>query len=199
MTRPALLASLLWCLGPAGALAASGADAGTPPPPRRAAVRPASLQVPKLDLGHATGAVPKADNLEARKAGALAPAPSGVGAEQAPQLVRVELLGAQGRPAAEASASGSPLATEPFSTRVHVRSAARQGGEIELVVLDPRGDSVMSSTGSLSFVGLKGDTAVYTVDWDPSPVRSGGDFQLLVRVAGQPLGTWPFKVVPRTR
>lgn len=195
-TRPALLASLL-CLASGGALAAGGPDAGTP---RRASARPASLKVPKLDLGRATGAVPKGDNLEAREAAPVAPTPAAaVRADQAPQLVRVELLGASGRPVAEASASGSPLSTEPFSTRVHVRSAARQGGEIELVVLDPRGDSVMTSQGSLSFAGLKGDTAVYTVDWDPSPIRSGGDFQLLVRVSGQPLGTWPLKVVPRTR
>ena len=53
----------------------------------------------------------------------------------------------------------------------------------------------MSAAGELRFRGTKGDEVDYVVDWDAVPCRWAGDFLVAVRVAGQPMGTWPLKVV----
>ena len=45
------------------------------------------------------------------------------------------------------------------------------------------------------FRGPKGDEVDYVIEWDPVPCRFSGDFQVVVRVGGQPMGTWPLKVV----
>jgi hypothetical protein len=165
-------------------------------PPRKApAKKKAAMSVPSLGLSE-LAPLPKGDELRA----------AGAGSAAAPEVRRVderfEVLGvehAQGarRPLTEVGVSGSPPRTEPFSTRVRVRSAARRTAPIDVVVLDARGDTVMSASGTLSLSGLKGDVAEYTVDWDPSTCRGPGAYSVLVRVAGQPLGTWPLQVVAR--
>lgn len=90
---------------------------------------------------------------------------------------------------------GWPQATETFATLLRIRSKERQSAIIDLVVLDPRGDTAMNSTGELRFNGKTGDISEYVVDWESTPARSAGAFSLWVRVAGKPLGTWPLKVV----
>jgi hypothetical protein len=164
-------------------------------PPRKAPVRKkAAMSVPSLGLSD-LAPLPKGEALRA-----------GTRSAAAPELRRVderfEVLGvehAQGarRALTEVGVSGTPPRTEPFRTRVRVRSAARRTAPIDVVVLDARGDTVMSASGTLSLSGLKGDVAEYTVDWDPSPCRGPGAYSVLVRVAGQPLGTWPLPVVAR--
>lgn len=89
---------------------------------------------------------------------------------------------------------GKPLSTERFSTVVTIQSAAKLGAPIDVAVLDTRGDTVLSATGEISFVDQKSDTTRYQIDWDPSPVRGPGAYQVLVRIAGRPMGTWPLKV-----
>jgi len=56
-----------------------------------------------------------------------------------------------------------------------------------------RGDVLMSSTGNLTFRGTKGDEVDYTIDWDPTPCRGGGDYTMMVRIGGQEMGSFPMK------
>lgn len=90
---------------------------------------------------------------------------------------------------------GKPPSTEKFSTAVRVKSPQKVNAVIEVLVLDPRGDVAMSAAGELRFRGAKGDEVDYVVEWDAVPCRWAGDFLVAVRVAGQPMGTWPLKVV----
>jgi hypothetical protein len=90
---------------------------------------------------------------------------------------------------------GKPPSFEKFSTAVRVKSPQKVNAMIEVLVLDPRGDVAMSAAGELRFRGAKGDEVDYVVDWDAVPCRWAGDFLVAVRVAGQPMGTWPLKVV----
>jgi hypothetical protein len=90
---------------------------------------------------------------------------------------------------------GQPLATEKFTTLVRVRSPERAPAPIQIHVLDPRGDSAMSSQGEVSFRGVKGDEVDYLVDWDPTPCRAAGDYTVNIRIAGRDMGTWPLKFV----
>ena len=94
--------------------------------------------------------------------------------------------------------SGKPPSTQRFSTAIRVKSPQRMNAPIEVAVLDPRGEIAMSSRGEVRFRGIKGDEVDYVVDWDSVPCRFSGDFQVVVRVAGQPMGTWPLKVVEVT-
>ncbi len=87
--------------------------------------------------------------------------------------------------------SGNPPTTEKFTTVVRIKSPQRANAPIDVVILDTRGDTAMSASGEVSFRGAKGDEAEWTVDWDPTPLRGPGQYQVLIRVAGQPLGTWP--------
>jgi len=100
--------------------------------------------------------------------------------------------------------SGKPLTTEKFSTAIRVKSPQRVNARIEIAIVDFRGDMVMSSAGELRFRGAKGDEVDYTVDWDPVPWRAAGDraagdFQVVVRVAGQPMGLWPLTLVEQNK
>lgn len=186
--RPALLLA-------AALLAAPLARAQPPPRKAPATKKKAAMAVPSLGLSELTP-LPKGDEL--RAAGS---APTGAPAVKSVDE-RFEVLGvehAQGarRAVTEVGVSGSPARTEPFTTRVRVRSAARRTAPIDVAVLDARGDTVMSASGTLSLSGLKGDVVEYMVDWDPSTCRGPGAYSVLVRVAGQPLGTWPLRVVAR--
>ncbi|MGQ0504756.1 MAG: DUF6941 family protein [Myxococcaceae bacterium] len=90
--------------------------------------------------------------------------------------------------------SGNPPSTERFTTVVRVKSAQRQNAPIDLVILDPRGDTVMKARGEVNFRGTQSDEVDYTVDWDSTPWPKAGEFQTLVRIAGQVMGTYPLKV-----
>jgi hypothetical protein len=91
--------------------------------------------------------------------------------------------------------SGSPPATEKFSTLVRIKSPDRMAAPIQVTILDPRGNAALSANGELSFRGVKGDEVEYLVEWDPTPCRTGGAYQVAVRVAGQELGSWPLRVL----
>ncbi len=93
------------------------------------------------------------------------------------------------------SLSGSPPATEKFSTLVRIKSPDRLGAPIKITILDPRGNAALLANGELSFRGVKGDEVEYLVEWDPTPCRTGGAYQVAVRVAGQELGSWPLRVL----
>src|ERR1700687_1435626 len=95
--------------------------------------------------------------------------------------------------------SGNPLRTEKFSTAIRAKSPQKVNARIEGAIVDFRGDTVMSSAGELRFRGAKTDEVDYTVDWDPVPWRAGGDFQVVVRVAGQPMGLWPLTLVEQNK
>jgi hypothetical protein len=92
------------------------------------------------------------------------------------------------------SLSGNPPETERFSTVLRIKSPQRQNAAIDLVIMDPRGDTVMTSRGEVNFRGTKADEVDYSVEWDPTPWPKGGEFQLLVRIGGQMIGTYPLKV-----
>ncbi|MBF5040853.1 hypothetical protein FGE12_00505 [Aggregicoccus sp. 17bor-14] len=165
--------------------------------PKAKAKKP-PMSVPSLGLT-GLGALPKGEELSASRS---APEPAGPQVRAVDE--RFEVLGVQHMKGArqtgalsEVALTGSPLRTEPFSTRVKVRSSARRTAPIDVVVLDARGDTAMSASGTLSFTGVQGEVSEYTVDWDPTECRGPGTYSVLVRVAGQPLGTWPLKVVAR--
>ncbi len=92
------------------------------------------------------------------------------------------------------SLSGTPPSTPKFTTVVRVKSPQRVNSSIDVVILDPRGDTAMTASGEVNFRGTKQDEVDYTVDWDPTPQRAGGQFQVMVRIGGQVMGTWPLKV-----
>jgi hypothetical protein len=97
-------------------------------------------------------------------------------------------------PFPQVSLSGPPLTTEKFSSSVRVKSMARRNARIEVAVLDPRGDTVMEAAGELVFNPKeKGDETEWTVEWAPTGVRAAGEYQVLVRIGGNPLGTFPIK------
>lgn len=162
---------------------------------------------PKLDLGlPAFNAIPTAGNLEKPKEKAAQSESTTTLTDASYAVVRLAhgkgfIRAPEGaKPSApfEAiTASGSPLTTEKFSTVVRVKCAAKVNAPIELVVVDERGDTVMEASGELFFRGSKQDEIDYQVDWDPTGLRRVGEHKMLVRVAGQPLGSWPLKVVEK--
>ncbi|MFO0600473.1 MAG: hypothetical protein U0228_34510 [Myxococcaceae bacterium] len=87
---------------------------------------------------------------------------------------------------------GNPWQTEKFSTVVRVKSPGKKGSSIDVVILDQRGDTVMEASGQLRFGN--GVEAEWQVDWEPTAIRNPGDFQVLVRVGGNPMGTFPLKL-----
>jgi hypothetical protein len=85
---------------------------------------------------------------------------------------------------------GTPPSTEKFSTRVRLKCPEGVGAPIEVTIQDVRGETALSSSGHVSFRPGKIETD-YFVDWDPTPVRGAGSYEVLVRVAGESLGRWP--------
>lgn len=162
---------------------------------------------PKLDLGIPSfGEIPKDQKLESAKGKEETKqgAPSGTRAEEGFSVVRVVhgkgfIKGPDGaKPSApfpQVAASGPPWMTEKFSTVVRVKNPAKKGARIEVAILDTRDDTVMEASGEIFFRGT-GDETEWQVDWDSSGIRNPGEFKLLVRVGGTPLGTFPFKVAP---
>jgi hypothetical protein len=159
---------------------------------------------PKVDLGLPSfNNIPSDQKLERPKEKPDAQqGPSGSRVEEGYSVVRVVhgkafLRGPDGaRPSAPytvVTASGDPLLTEKVSTVVRVKSPAKKNTRIEVAILDFRTDTVMEASGELRFGTT--DEAEWQVDWDPSGIRGPGDFQVLVRIGGNPLGTFPLKVV----
>ncbi len=163
---------------------------------------------PKLDLGIPTfGELPKDQKLEsARDKREEAQSPTAVRADEGFSVVRVvhgkgfikSPDGAKpSAPFPQVTASGPPWQTEKFSSVIRVKSPAKKGARIEVAILDTRDDTVMEASGELFFRG--GEETEWQVDWDASGVRTPGEFKLLVRVGGNPLGTFPFKVAPAAK
>ena len=159
---------------------------------------------PKLDLGLPTFKdIPKDQKLEKPKEpGDAQQAPSTARVDEGYTIVRVvngkAFIRAPGgaKPSApfpQVTVAGNPLATEKFSTVVRVKSPPKKNTSIEVVILDQRGDTVMEASGEIRFANS--DESEWQVDWDPTGVRSAGDFQVLVRLGGSPMGTFPLKVV----
>ncbi|MBE2251756.1 MAG: hypothetical protein IAE78_19630 [Myxococcus sp.] len=159
---------------------------------------------PKLDLGIPKfDAIPKGDELkkvEEKKVEERTTAPGVapytiVSVQHGKGFVRTPTGSKPSAPFPAATASGAPLMTEKFSTVVRVKAPEKKNTSIEVAVLDPRGDTVMDAQGQLTF---KSDEADWTVDWDPTGIRTAGDFQVLVRIGGNPLGTFPLKIEAKT-
>jgi hypothetical protein len=96
-------------------------------------------------------------------------------------------------PYPEVQASGDPLTAEKFSSIVRVKCPQKQNAPIDVAILDARGNTALESSGTLIFRGTKKDELDYQIDWAPTPIRSGGDYKVLVRINGEPMGTFPLK------
>lgn len=158
---------------------------------------------PKLDLTLPTfNSIPKDQKLESKEAIAEPQlAPSAPRAEEGYSMVRVVhgksfVRGPGGAkpasPMLEVTIFGDPPMTEKFSSIVRVKSPAKRNASIDVVILDPLGHELMDASGELRF-GESTETE-WQVDWEPTHVRSGGEYQVLVRVARVPLGTFPLKL-----
>ena len=172
--------------------------------PAAAKKKKADVKVPSFTLP-SMGEVPKGEGMQKQKAEPLsAPGPSTERPADATykvtkvQFAKQFVHGAGGQqpvqPFTSVALRGNPLTTEKFSSLVKVKCPQKVNAPIELAVLDPRGDTAMSANGELVFKGSTTDEVEYLVDWDPTPARAGGKFQLLVRVGGQPMGSWPLVV-----
>jgi hypothetical protein len=160
---------------------------------------------PKIDVSLPTfDSIPKAEGLkkgEQPEAAQLA----GQVREAKYQVVRIQHARAFVRKGAGStpvgselkaiSLSGRPLLTEKFTTLVRVKSAGKVAAPIDVSVVDNLGDPVFSASGQLSYRGTRTDEVDYLVDWDPTPVRAPGDFRVLVRVAGELIGSYPLPAV----
>lgn len=154
-------------------------------------------------------AIPKADGVTRPQAEKLGSQPSASSFGATYSVVKVQHaktfirspagLVASGGTLDSVPLAGKPPTTERFTTAVRLKSPQRASAPIELALLDERGDTVLSASGEVSFKTVKGDEVDYLVDWDPVPLRAGGDFQLLIRIAGQPMGTWPLKIVEQNK
>lgn len=163
-----------------------------------------------LDLGISNfGALPTDQKLESPKEAKPATESSVTVSNATYEVVKV-LLGRQFTRSANGSTptggalksisrSGTPPSTERFQSVVRIKSSAKVNAPIDLVFLDPRGDTAMSASGDLNFNSSKQNEVDYLVEWDPTPTRSAGEFKLLIRVAGQVLGTWPVQVVDQKK
>lgn len=159
----------------------------------------------KMDLGLNLGNVPSAHGIEAPKEKA-ADGPKATPAHAEYTVVRVVhgkgfLRTPDGaKPSApydSVATDGDPPTTEKFSSVVRVKCTQKVNAPIELAVLDARGDTLMEAKGEIVFRGVKESEVDYTVDWDRTQlIRGPGDYQVLVRVAGTPLGTFPLKIAP---
>jgi hypothetical protein len=193
--EPAVALFAVCCLFGLRSLAS---DAGTQGPKTK-------VKAPPIEMPTFTD-IPKAEDLKSptpEKPERMRETPSAKGPRYS--VVKVEHarafretgpgLATAAEPLQSVELSGSPLTTKRFATLVRVKSAQRLGAPIQVAILDPRGEVALSSTGELSFRGLKGDEANYLVDWAPTPCRTGGDYRLTVRVSGEDLGSWPLKFI----
>ncbi len=164
-------------------------------------------QAPKLDLSLPTfEQLPSNEGL--RNPAAQTPTTSTVHTEPGEGYSLVALTHAKSfvgtaqglKPAAPLShveVSGRPLTTEPFSTVVRVRSPARHSASVEVAILDLRENTAMEAKGQLVF--KNSDEAEWAIDWAPTGVRSGGEFQVQVRVGGLIIATAPLTFAETSR
>jgi len=158
-----------------------------------------------LGLGALGGALPKADGIEARRAQNEVTSPKVTTSDVRYTVLKVEHAweftrtaeGARpvGAPLTEIGLYGRPPSTPKFTTLVRVKATQNVNAPIELVILDPRGDTAMEGRGELSFTGSRRGEVDWLIDWAPTARPDGGEYTLLVRIAGRPMGTWPLKVV----
>jgi hypothetical protein len=177
---------------------ASPAGAGDTKASPKGKAKAPMFTMPALD------GLPQGKGLIAPKAEKLGTDPKASGASGTYEVVRIQHAKAFQRsggttlpvlPLEEIAVMGNPPTSEKFTTVLRIKSPQRASAPIDVVILDARGDTAMSASGKLAFSDTGGEEGEFTVDWDPTPMRAGGQFSMLVRVAGQPLGTFPLKVV----
>jgi hypothetical protein len=191
MSRTLVIAALFAC-------SASAEDPKPKDPKLKGSMK---QQAPKIDLGLPSfGAIPSGEGMKKAEEKAPADRPtttegaapySIVSVQHGKSFLRTPTGAKPSAPFPSVVATGAPLKTEKFSTVVRVKAPDKKSTAIEVVVLDPRGDTVMDASGQLTF---KGDEADWTVDWDPTGIRNTGDFQVLVRLGGNPMGAFPLKI-----
>lgn len=158
------------------------------------------VSAPKLDLPTFTD-LPKDQQLQKPKTDPEQTAPSSARADESYTVVKVQharsfLRSPDGaKPTAPFSqvnlVGPPPLTSEKFSSIIRVKSPAKRSAHIEVAILDTRGDTLMEADGELSF--RTSDETEWSVDWSPTTMRTAGEFQVLVRIAGNPIGTYPIK------
>jgi len=162
---------------------------------------------PKLDLGlkvDVNSDIPKGDNLAKPKEKKQQVGSSQAATDVTWTVVKVQhgktfMRGPGGAVASpyEVAGSGSPFTTEKFTTVVRVKCPQKVDASIELAVLDARDNALMEGSGRLYFRGEKTDETDYALDWDPTPFRGPGEYRLLVKIAGNVTGTYPFRIVDK--
>jgi hypothetical protein len=162
------------------------------------------VQAPTISMP-ALGALPSTEGLTATKAEKLVREPTVSPESASYSVVKIQHAKAFARSGgglqpvggaiSAVQLTGKPPSTPKFSTVIRVKSPEKSNLPIQVEILDGRGEVALSVAGEVSFRGVKGHEADYQVDWDPVPLRMGGDFQVRVRVAGQPMGNWPFQVL----
>jgi hypothetical protein len=167
------------------------------------------LEVPKIDLS-GMAAIPTGEGLQAKKEDPNPMVPRAGDGDLKFQVITVahaRQFSRTGKGYAPVGGllktvalEGTPPATPKFTTFVRVRATRETDAAIEVALLDPSGDTAMSGTGHIRFKKYgTGADADWTIDWDPTPCPRGGTYQVLVRVGGQPMGTWPLEVVAEKR
>ncbi len=97
-------------------------------------------------------------------------------------------------PLSQITVSGTPLVTERFATVVRAKCTAKRNSRIDVSIVGPRNETLMEASGDLIF-GKKNDEAEWQVDWESTSVRNPGTFQVLVRIGGNPVGSFPLEFV----
>jgi hypothetical protein len=87
--------------------------------------------------------------------------------------------------------AGNPFQTEKFSTVVRVKNPSKRRVSVEVAILDARGDTAMEAKGQLAF---QTEVAEWTADWEATNVRGPGEYQVLVRLDGNPQTPTPLKL-----
>lgn len=178
------------------------------------AKKKSNVVVPKIDLSGIGGDLPSSDGIKSKKAEGNAMSPKASDPDVSYSVVEVAHAqdfsrgfgGAKpvGGALKAISLYGKPPTTQKFTTLVKVKATRPVNTSIELVILDSRGDTAMSGSGELSFKSddkkkNEASEVDYLMDWAPTPQPKGGDYKVLVRIAGQPMGTWPLKVLDEKR
>ncbi|MCA2981913.1 MAG: hypothetical protein INH41_09845 [Myxococcaceae bacterium] len=186
---------------PPGAKPGPGAKPASAEVPRPKLKGRVTQGAPKIDLGlPAFDALPRGEGLERAVEAPAQGAPTATSGKVAYTVVSMQHgkafirspTGARpSTPFPAVTATGSPLVTEAFTTVVRVRAPERKSASIEVQVTDARGDTVMEASGALAF---KADESDWTVEWEPTPVRSGGEYQVSVRIGGAAVATGPLTI-----
>jgi hypothetical protein len=157
-------------------------------------------RAPKIDLGLPDfGALPTGEKLQQAtpSTDATQPRSASPGAEFTIVRVQHALLFIR---AADGARPVAPLTAVPvrnrrsdkFTTVVRVKHPDRPGARIDVELVDPRGETLLSASGELAFRGPSDETE-WSVDWDPATVLVLGECQVTVRIGGTPMGAYPIK------